>query len=96
MPPVAQVGKSTVNGGVILSSPNPTMTANGFLVAVKAGIVGTHPAPPFGSGFHVGATLQGCSAIMTVNGFGVVREGDVCSCGHTVDVGTGDSTFLVD
>jgi uncharacterized Zn-binding protein involved in type VI secretion len=70
--------------------PATLTLAGGSSVVTIGTVVGAHPAAPFGIGTHIGATVTTGSAIVKSNGIAVAREGDLCSCGHVIDIGTGD------
>jgi uncharacterized Zn-binding protein involved in type VI secretion len=84
--PLALVGTSTVNGGAI-TGPGDTGLINGVTVSVVGDLIATHPAAPFGPGFHTGATVTQGSSVVKANGIPVSYIGSLCSCGHQIDAG---------
>ena len=86
MPAVAKVGVSTVGGGLITGPGAPTVKVNGATVSVLGDSVASH-----GSGPHVAATIITASGNVNAEGKGVVRDGDLASCGHTVINGSADT-----
>jgi len=85
MPGIARTGDDTC-GGTLLTSLQSTVFANGSLVAV----IGT-PVESHGTGVHASAVMVEGSSKVFINGIGVCRDGDLCSCGHAA---TGSSTVF--
>jgi uncharacterized Zn-binding protein involved in type VI secretion len=71
-------GDSVGTGAVIGSSSNV------FAHGKKIALIGDAVTPHSGGGAHNSAIMITGSSKVFVNGRGVVRSGDVASCGHTV------------
>lgn len=87
MPNVSRALVDTVGGGVITGVLQAIVRHGGFNVAVVGALVADH-----GSGSHNAAHLLASSAIVRINGLGVVRAGDAATCGH---LATGSSHVRV-
>jgi len=85
MPAVARVGVETVGGGLITGPGAPSVKTNGSTTSVLGDSVAPH-----GSGPHAAATIITASGTVNAEGKGVVRVGDLASCGHTVVGGSPD------
>lgn len=83
MPEVARVGVDTVGGGLITGPGEPSTKTNGATVSVLGDAIAPHGPPP-----HDSATIITASGTVNAGGLGVVRKGDLASCGHTVDSGS--------
>lgn len=70
-------------GGVLVSTPQSSFYADGYLVAVIGTTVASHD-PCITVPAHCGATMSSGSSDTFAEGIAVCREGDSCSCGHTV------------
>jgi uncharacterized Zn-binding protein involved in type VI secretion len=78
-------GISTAGGGALFASPNTHVTIGGYPIAVVGTKVASH-----GTGPHAAATCTQGSSTVTIGGLGIVREGDMASCGHPVVGGSSD------
>lgn len=77
---IARIGDANSAGGVITSSPQSKVTANGQIIAVT-GARGTGHPP--NTGKHVsGAWICIGNSKVTIQGMPVVAAGDNDSCGH--------------
>ena len=74
-------GVGTLAGGVApITGPGaPTVIAEGALVSTLSDIVAPHGEPP-----HAKSVIISSSTTVFAMGRGVVRMGDVASCGHPV------------
>lgn len=81
MADIARIGIDTA-GGIIISN---VASCNVFINGAQAVLAGANIAP---HGSHSNATMVGSSGSVFINGLGVVRQGDVASCGH-VATGSG-------
>jgi len=74
-------GAGTLVGGVApITGPGaPTVIAEGAPVSTLSDIVDPHGEPP-----HAKSVIESSSATVIAMGRGVVRMGDVASCGHPV------------
>lgn len=84
MPGVERVGDVNDVGGVISSSNQGTVSANGSLISVNGSPVTPHPLHPLGS-----VTSSGSSNVF-INGTPVNRIGDPDACGHIRASGSGN------
>jgi len=76
MPGIARIGIDTAGGGIILSNASSAQVyINGSQAALKGAIVQNHSG-------HTNVTMVGSSTSVFINGLGVVRQGDLASCGH--------------
>lgn len=80
--PAARVGDSVDAPALITGSPNSHVLLNGFPLAVIGATVAGHGGAP-----HASPVFAIGSAVMLINGLGVVRTGHPATCGH-VAVGT--------
>lgn len=83
MPGITRVGGDTA-GGVIISSPNGSVFANGQSIATNGSVVAGHGDSP-----HNGARMVTSSGTVFAQGIGVCRSGDSASCGH-IATGSGN------
>ena len=77
MPKISRIGIDLA-GGIIISN---VASCNVFINGAQAVLAGANIAP-HGDGAHSSAKMVGSSGSVFVNGLGVVRQGDVASCGH--------------
>jgi uncharacterized Zn-binding protein involved in type VI secretion len=82
---IARIGIDTA-GGIIVSN---VASCNVYINGAQAVLAGATIAP-HGDSPHSNAKMTGSSGSVFVNGLGVVRRGDVASCGH---VATGSGTI---
>lgn len=73
-------GAGTLVGGAPIVGPGaPTVMAEGSPVSTISDVVTPHGEPP-----HAKSVIISSSATVLAMGRGVVRMGDVASCGHQV------------
>ena len=73
-------GGTLVGGRAMIEGPGaPTVMAEGFVVSVMNDMVASH-----GEGAHAKATIVTSSKTVFAMGRGVVRMGDVATCGDPV------------
>jgi len=85
MPGVSRVDLDTA-GGKITGPGEPSVFVNGKPISVKGDKVAPH-----GPGTHAGAVMVGSSSTVFAGGIGVVRAGDLASCG---DKATGSNNVF--
>lgn len=86
MPAIARVGIDTVGGALITGPGEPSVKVNGATVSVLGDAVAPHGPPP-----HDAATIIQASGTVKAGGIGVVRVGDLASCGDVVATGSPDT-----
>jgi uncharacterized Zn-binding protein involved in type VI secretion len=75
MPKISQIGIDTAGGLITSNVTSCQVYINGAEAVLQGARVQNH-----GDGSNV--TMIGSSGSVFVNGFGVVRDGDLASCGH--------------
>lgn len=79
MPGISRVNTDSA-GGIIAGPGVPTVRVNGSIISVVGDSVTPHPPAP---GPHfAGPVMVGKSSTVRAGGKGVVRAGDLASCGH--------------
>jgi uncharacterized Zn-binding protein involved in type VI secretion len=78
-------GISTAGGGALFASPNTDVTIGGYPIAVVGTKVASHGTAP-----HTTSTCTQGSSTVTIGGRGIVRAGDLTTCGHPVVGGSSD------
>jgi len=81
MPGIARIGIDSAGGIIVSNVSSAQVYVNGAQAALKGAIVQNH-------GDHTNVTMVGSSGSVFINGLGVVRQGDLASCGH-VATGSG-------
>lgn len=77
MPSIARIGVDRAGGVIISNGITSYVYINGAPAALQGAIVAPHPG-------HSRSVCSQASGSVYINGLGVVRAGDVASCGHVV------------
>lgn len=85
MPAIQRIGDANSGGGVVTSSGQSHVSANGLLVAVDGSPVSGH-----GLGVHSAPVTANGSSKVFINGIPVNKTGDADSCGHARTGGSGN------
>ncbi len=86
MPAMARVGVDTAGGGVILGPGASSVKVNGSTAAALGDLIASH-----GTGSHAAAVITGASTTVKGDSKRLARQGDSCSCGHTISTGSSDT-----
>jgi len=86
---IARVNQDTANGLLITPPVQKTVFIINKLIAIEKQLVESHyPCGEPGGDAHCAASIITYSKTVFVNNKGVVRKGDVASCGHFVISGS--------